>query len=97
MDLAVVVQQLRSRDLVAPQRVGSSRTRYQTCVPSLAGGFLSPGPLGKSYPVFFPATGSQVWSQDRTWKQLRETKFTVFMSPREGGHQDAAVQSGGRK
>ena len=32
------------------------------------------------------ATGSQVWSQDRMRKQLRETKFTVFMSPREGGH-----------
>ena len=41
--------------LVAPQHVESSQIRDQTCVPRLAGGFLSTAPSGKSRNLGFEA------------------------------------------
>ena len=48
-DSRAQAQQLWHTGLVALRHVGSSRTRAQTCVPSiLAGGFLTTAPPGKS-------------------------------------------------
>ena len=43
-----LAQWLRLTGLVAPQHVGSFRTRDQMVSPALAGGFLATGPSGKS-------------------------------------------------
>ena len=47
-------QQLWHTGFIALRHVGSSRTRDRTCVPALAGGFLTTAPPGKS------AEGGQV-------------------------------------
>ena len=46
--------------LVAPWHVGSSRTRDRTCVPALAGGFLTTAPPGKSLHWFFLIVSSSL-------------------------------------
>ena len=50
-------QQLWRMGLVALWHVGSSRTRARTCVPVLAGGFLTTAPPGKSLNYYFKGGG----------------------------------------
>ena len=50
-----------ARAFVVPRHVESSQARGQTCVPALAGRFLSTVPPGKSLLIFLAIPDSGMW------------------------------------